>query len=125
MNIQEIYEEIEILENSDLTRQNALDLASLYVIKGEYEKLKFDGITCVKSSDTETELNDILPSYERYVNSKRNYQLGMGNDDTVIEDFNLLCLEISEFLMSLHCSLTTVKEKKLFKNTMEKILDIF
>ena len=121
MNIDDVYKEIEILENSAFTSENTRDLASLYIIKAEYEKLKYEPANAHISKDNVVqELNDIFPSYKKYVECKTEYQLGKANDDLLIDTFSLLCQEVGEFLNILYCTTDKVKERKVFRAMIEK-----
>ena len=119
MNIEQIKNEIDVLENSALTSENARDLASLYIIKSEYENNHKVSIT----TNTQKELNDIFPSYLKYVEAKKDYQFGKANDDFLIHSFNMLCQEVGEFLTSLYASTDMVKERKSFKNMIKNIFE--
>ena len=124
MNIEQIKNEIDALENSPLTSENARDLASLYIIKAEYEKGKYSADNAVYvHSGVSKELDDIFPSYYKYVDSKKEYQLGKINDDFLVHSFNLLCQEVDEFLSALYASTDMVKERKSFKNMIKKMFE--
>ena len=119
MNIDDIYNEISILEDSPLTSENARDLASLYIIKEEYEKRK-SGATS-HDSGVIKELKDILPSYQYYINAKTTYQLTQANDEQLLTAFKLLCQDISEFMVALYASMDMVKERKIYKEMLDNL----
>ena len=90
MNIKDIEESIEQLENGATTFDNAIKLASLYILR---ENLK----PVLKSTEgnVEKELNDILPQYHHYIEVKRNFQLGKTTETEVLEVLGYLGQEIN------------------------------
>ena len=118
MNLEDIKYEIEILETEEFTAENVDELASLYIV---YDYMK-RGLN--RTSDgIEKELKDILPSYRRYCESKRRYQLGESNEGEVIHDLNLLCKEISEFIESLYSGTDMNKERIYIRKEISKIYE--
>ena len=65
LDMNEIYNTIEDLENENLTFDICTKLASLYILR-EYNK---------PADEVITEYNDILPSYRKFCDIKRGYQL--------------------------------------------------
>jgi hypothetical protein len=118
MNLSDIEYEIDLLENEEFTAENVADLASLYIV---YDNMKHD---LNRTSDgIEKELNDILPSYQNYCESKKRYQLGNANEGEVIKTLNLLCKEISEFILSLYSGTDMNKERIYIRNEITKIYE--
>lgn len=92
MNKTEVTEMIAELEQSDATYQNCNDLAALYKVRDEFDKVK-------------AEIDDILPAYKRYVEVKKNYQQGKASKDSVLDSQNLVCREIFDLIKTLYsCS---------------------
>lgn len=111
MNIQDIEESIRELEDSQTTFSNAFKLASLYILK---EHLK---PTLKPTEDNvERELSDILPQYKRYIEVKREFQLGEVNETKVLEVLGYLGQEIKEFLQILYASTSSPEERKILIN---------
>lgn len=75
------------------------------------------------SDGIEDELRDILPSYRIYCGSKRKYQLGQANEIEVIQNLNLLCREISEFVNSLYSGTDMNKERLYIRKEITKIYE--
>ena len=107
LNLQEIEESIKDLENSSTTYDNCSKLASLYIVR---DKMKQNDVV-------EDELNDVLPSYKRYVEVKRKYQLKEVTADALYTAFNSLCNEIQEFLHTLYSCTDTEQERAILKRT--------
>lgn len=118
MDIADIEYAIETLENEDSTIENVDELANLYIV---YDHMKA-GLN--RTSDgIEDELRDILPSYRIYCGSKRKYQLGQANEIEVIQNLNLLCQEISEFVNSLYSGTDMNKERLYIRKEITKIYE--
>ena len=103
MELETIDDAIEELENSDTTVDNVAELASLYIVR---EHLAGNVV-----SDTEKELNDILPNYKLYIGIKRKYQLGQCEESEVIHAVKSVCKELKEFLETLYYSTDMNKER--------------
>lgn len=114
MDIRIINEVIEDLENKETTQENVQELASLYIVR-EYIVPKE---TC---SESTSELLDILPHYRKYCNTKRQYQLGETESDSVIESLKSLSNEIYEFLTTLYSSTNMLKERKELEAVIAKV----
>lgn len=65
----------------------------------------------------ENELMEILPAYEKYVNAKRLYQMKQTDDVAMVEYMELLCYEISDFMMELYAGTSTRKERHHLEET--------
>jgi len=97
----------ELEENAE-TLDDLADLANLYIVRDK-----------IKSKDvTQSEYNDILPTYNQYVNNKRAYQLGQINEGAVIKDIKSLCTEIQEFIDTLYSCTDMNKERKCIKDML-------
>ena len=87
-------EMINELEHCDTTYQNCNDLAALYMVRDE-----------LGANKVESEIDDILPAYRKYVETKANYQQGKATKDAVIDSMNLVCREIYDLIkMLFSCS---------------------
>ena len=123
MDINEIRSTIAELENSDTTYENCHKLASLYVIDTIYSKREENAternlthLTANYERDTEKELNDLFPYYEKYAETKRKYCLGYAPESLLQRDMLNLCEEISEFLHILYINTYTDKEREAIKS---------
>lgn len=72
-------------------------------------------------NDVIAEYNDILPSYDLYVNAKRKYQLGELNETVVLTYLECLCKEINDFLNVLYSSTDMWKERKIINKTLKSL----
>ena len=113
MNIQEIDRMIDELETSETSLSNVRNLSALYVVK--------DNLT--KGNDVVTdELKDILPSYVKYIEVKRRYQLKEISEESVYINMKQLCREIKEFIKTLYSCTDTPRERDIIKQMIEEIL---
>ena len=114
MNINTINELIEELEQGETSLSNIRNLSALYNVKSH--------ILGTKNFDTTTkELGDILPSYLKYIEVKRKYQLHEISEDTVYINMKELCKEIKEFIQTLYSGTDTPKERELLKQVIKEI----
>ena len=83
MDIKDINRTIEELEKDSTTFENCQKIASLYIVRQNYE-------TGLKSSGNRVkqELTDILPAYSKYVDTKRRFQLGELSEKVVEKHHN-------------------------------------
>ena len=114
MNINTINELIEELEQGETSLSNIRNLSALYNVKSH--------ILGTKNFDNTTkELSDILPSYLKYIDVKRKYQLHEISEDTVYINMKELCKEIKEFIQTLYSGTDTPKERELLKQVIKEI----
>ena len=113
MNIKDIEESIIELENGATTFDNAIKLASLYILK---ENLK------PPNDMVGSELQDIFPQYRHYVETRRNFQLGKISEKEMLKILTYLCQEIKEFLEALYASTSSAEERRILI-TIYKDLD--
>lgn len=114
MDISVINNAIRSLELEDENYDNISDLASLYIVR--------NNMTQMSSFNSGNEVEDILPSYKKYCNCKRRYQLGQTNEGEVIHDLKLLGKELSEFILALYAGTDMLKERKYI---IEEIASIY
>lgn len=107
MNLREITDTIEKLENGNTTYDNCIKLSALYTVR---DNLK---------SDTEKELNDILPQFRMYVAVKRKYQLKELSKDDLIFAMKSMCRDIEEFIDTLYNNTELPEERELIKVMLE------
>lgn len=114
MNISTINELIEELEQGETSLSNIRNLSALYNVKSHILGTKnFDNIT--------KELSDILPSYLKYIEVKRKYQLQEISEEIVYINMEELCKEIKEFIQTLYSGTDTPKERELLKQVIKEI----
>lgn len=113
MNLAEINTTIEELEQGNTTFDACMKLASLYTVR---EHLQHD--TVIK------EYNDILPSYDNYVDCKTQYQLGYISETKVASSLEMLCTEIYEFIYTLHRCINTECEGEQIQALVDRINSI-
>lgn len=118
MDIQAINEAIEELEKDDTTVDNVSELASLYIVKEHLSN------SCMPTiSSVEKELMDILPSYKKYCDIKRQYQLNLLPRKSVVNGMRGICIEIEEFINTLYSSTDTAEERHLLHNTLQQLCE--
>ena len=120
MDINIICDAIEELEQSDTTVENVQKLSDLYICRDNLIKSHTNENTPIKR-----EINEILPSYTQYCQSKRNFQLGEGSEECMLNDLSLLCCEIKDLYISLYSSSVSHKERKILKSCYSNISLIY
>lgn len=110
MKIDIINEMIDNLEQSEESLSNVRNLSALYNVRANL-------LGSTKFDKTAKELNDILPSYNQYIEVKRKYQLKEATADALYKAFNSLCNEIKEFLHTLYSCTDTEQERAILKRT--------
>ena len=110
MNLTDINDAIETLSESDSTLSNVRNLASLYIVQDRLQNaLK------TQNNSVESELNDILPSYKKYCEIKRKFQLKELTEEAVHKALERVCKEVNEFLHILYSNTDTEKEREILK----------
>lgn len=110
MKIDIINEMIDDLEQAEESLSNVRNLSALYNVRANL-------LGSTKFDKTAKELNDILPSYNQYIEVKRKYQLKEVTADALYTAFNSLCSEIQEFLHTLYSCTDTEQERAILKRT--------
>ena len=124
MNKQDIIDAIQELENCpDTTFNKVSKLASLYIVRNNLQS----GHTPVVNGQIgpiQMELEDMLPRYLYYVDTKRQYQLGTLPEQTVVDAMTGVCQEIKEFVYSLYSGTSTPQERKKIRCMIEELVKI-
>lgn len=107
---------IEDLKNGDTTISNVQELACLYIVKD-----KLENVSQTESDVVVKEFSDVLPQYETYIKTKRQYQQHKITDDAVLESLKFLCIEIKEFLLTLYQNTDMHKERLLIIEMLDKV----
>ncbi len=111
VDLSEINTAIKELENQKLTFDLCQKLSSLYIIKDHY-----------KVGAVIEEYNDILPSYQKFCEIKRQYQMSETSEESVYKQLELLCSEISEFLQILYHNTDTQHERDIIEKMLKNII---
>ena len=111
MNMQEIQDTIEELENGNTTYDNCIKLSALYSVR---DNLK---------SDTEKELNDILPQFKMYVAVKKKYQLGELHREDLEFAIRSMCRDIEEFIETLYNNTELDSERATIHDMIERLAE--
>ena len=112
MTIEDITLMIEEYEHSEPSLSNIRNLSALYNVRTHLKET---------SNKTASELNDIFPSYLKYIDTKRKYQKGEVSINPVYIDIKHLSEEIKEFISSLYKCTDTQKERDILVNTIKDI----
>ena len=113
MNLYLIDDAIEELEQAETNFANCERLADLYIIKEHYKK--YPPVLKGLYDDVDKELNDIAPQYRKYVDIKRQYQLGDTTKESVLASMNLVAEEITQFIKILYSSTDTKEEREILR----------
>lgn len=113
MDINIIEASINQLENNITSPENVQELANLYIVR--------DNLLKKDTNTVEQELNDILPMYKKYCETKKQYQLKQIPEDAVIHDMTVLCEELNEFIRALYSSTDFFKERRILVSMLESL----
>lgn len=113
MDMSIIHDTISNLESAETNMRNVKDLALLYIVR--------DKIMESANDESEKELNDILPYYQKYVTIKRAYQTGIGSIENVDKAIADVCDEIFEFIDTLYRSTDTESEQLRIKGLITRL----
>ena len=114
MDISTINDLIDELEKAEMSLSNIRNLSALYIVRNEkLDKTNQDAVT--------NELNDILPSYLKYIEIKRKYQMEEIGKEAVTSYLKSVCNEIKEFIKALYAGSDMPEERKLIKEMIREI----
>ena len=71
--------------------------------------------------NAKNELMEILPAYDKYIESKRKYQMYESDDIAMCHYMDLLCEEIADFIYSLYSGTETRKERHKLEETLSQL----
>ena len=117
MDLKAIEDNILELENDDTTVENVQELASLYIVRENYKNANLTA----NINESARELEDILPQYTKYVEIKRQYQLGELPEQAVKKSIRLVCKEIYEFIKTLYCCTDMKAERDCIDELLLKL----
>ena len=109
-----IEDTIEDLEQEPLTLDLCEKLATLYICR-DNAKSRLNRAR-ERSDEALSELHDILPSYSKYVETKKRYQQYEVVEQMVIIAMQNLCDEITEFISELYHNTETSAERTIIVN---------
>ena len=125
LDIQLIEDTIEELEQDATSFENCEKLTYLYICRDNYYNRSMKRIDSLKSKSeqsTQSELNDLLPAYQKYIDTKRRYQQYEVVEQMLIYSMDNLCDEITEFISSLyHNTESTAERTIILKMINEKL----
>ena len=117
MDINIIEKAIEDLENSEETEENVTLLSSLYIVRKNLNSSKFSQ----SSHDNYTQ----FPYYEKYISTKRKYQLNQTTEGEVIQDMKNMCRELKMLVSTLYCNTDMNKERLCIRQMLQELSEKF
>lgn len=114
MDIKTVNNLIDELEQEEVSLSTIRNLSSLYIVRKHL-------IGNVEVNTTVKELRDILPSYMRYIDVKRKYQLHEISIDNILIELKNVCKEIKEFIQTLYSSTDTQEERELLQILIDEL----
>ena len=123
INLQDINETIHDLEQQPTNFTVCEKLAILYTVRNNIIKSESEPKVehTLEINPVVSEYMDILPSYERYCEDKRKFQLGELTQDKIINDMKDVCKEIQEFITTLYSNTDTIDERELISNMINNL----
>ena len=67
------------------------------------------------------ELDDIMPTYNKYIELKREYQLGNIEETSVCKALTYVCEEIFDLISTIYSGTDLYKERKAIKKLIESL----
>lgn len=110
IDLEEVNNTITELQNGQTTFDSCQKLASLFIVRNYL----------AGNDNVLSEYHDILPSYSKYVECKRNYQLNLDSLEHVENAFKTLLQEIYEFLDILYISSENTQERASIMSVIER-----
>lgn len=120
LNLEEIDSTINELENSTTTFETCSKLSTLYIVRDHLQNAVQESLDASEDK-TEDETINVLPSYVRYLEVKRKYQLHETTEDIIVIQLNNVCKELDNFLHLLYSSTDTVNERTVLKNLIANL----
>lgn len=109
MDMLEIKNTIEELENGPTTFDNAIKLSALYNVRNNL------------GSDTQKELEDILPQFKMYIAVKKGYQLKELTEDDLKFAMRSMCRDIEEFIETLYNNTELQDERMTIQSMLSRL----
>ena len=117
MDLRLIADTIHELENGETTFENCYKLASLYVVRDHLEHALLP-----VTDNVEDELQDILPQYRKYCETKKKFQLKETTKDEVIDSLHSVGQEIREFIQTLYSNTDTPEEREYLVKLLHSLV---
>ena len=124
LDIELIEDTIDELEQDATSFNNCEKLSYLYICRDNYynrNMKRIDSLESKSERSTQSELDDLLPAYQKYIDTKRRYQKYEVIEQMLIYSMENLCDEITEFISSLYHNTESTAERQLILNMLEKI----
>ena len=67
------------------------------------------------------ELDDIIPTYNRYIEIKREYQLGNVSETAVLHALELVCSEIQDLISTIYSGTDSYKERRILNKFLNAL----
>ena len=115
LDLNEVQKTIDELENGSTTFDTCMKLASLYTVRDHMTGYTVDAV--------EHEYSDILPSYHKYCDTKRKYQLNEVTKEAVIKSISDVTKEIYEFITTLYGSTDMPEERDEILKTLRRLIE--
>ena len=123
LNIDEIDSTIIELENGATTFDTCMKLAALYAVREHFDSSSTEDMT-VEEDTVVSEYQDILPEYRKYIEIKRDYQLGSIDERAVETQIQKVCKEIDEFLHTLYSCTDMPTERDCIKEMLKGLQNL-
>lgn len=123
MKIEVINDAITKIENLETTPENVQDLAALYIVRTYLTKQQNRSGEQPDASGLkiQKELSDILPSYCRYCEQKKLFQMNQVSEESLLLYMTAVCKEIREFIETLYNCTDCQKERLLIRKMLSDI----
>lgn len=113
LDLEEINKTIQELENGETNFGTCQKLSYLYIVREHF----------AKDDAVITEYNDILPSYSKYCEIKRKFQLNELPDTAIQPAILAVCKEVKEFLLILYNNTDTQNERELLQEMLNSTVN--
>lgn len=113
LDLEEIDKTIQELENGETNFGTCQKLSYLYIVR---EHL-------TENNAVIAEYNDILPSYSKYCEIKRRFQLNELPDTAIQPAILAVCKEVKEFLLILYNNTDTENERELLQEMLNSTVN--
>lgn len=108
-------------ESKDTTYANCEKLAWLYIVRDHLANYEKTTETSSKEISTFSPPNYVLPSYNSYIEIKKEFQLGNISEDKVLQSLNNLSTEIKDFIKTIYRNTDIPEERNILNNLISDI----
>jgi len=106
-----IEDSIEELENSEMTYENCIRLASLYICRDSNKNRNMSALDT--SNSVSHDSKDLFSTYNKYIDTKKRYQQYEVVDKMLIYAMTNLCQDLTDFISNLYHNTETTAERAL------------